>query len=62
MSGNVAVIPANSGSEASSIMQQTRSDNSSDSVKTFMMMIRKLDQVNDVAITNLRNTRNAVNI
>jgi hypothetical protein len=60
LTGNTAVIPANSGSEASALTQQTTG--SSDAVKTFMMMSRKLDQAIDVSNTNLRNTRNAVNV
>jgi hypothetical protein len=62
LTGNTAVIPANSGSEASALTQQTRSSSSSEAVNTFMMMSRKLDQVLDVSNTNLRNTRNAVNV
>lgn len=62
LAGNTAVIPANSGSEASALTQQTGSSGSSNAVNTFMMMSRKLDQVLDVSTTNLRNTRNAVNV
>ena len=61
LTGNTMVIPANSGSEASALTQQTGSNNRS-AVNTFMMMSQKLDQMIDVSNTNLRNTRNAVNV
>ena len=60
LAGNTMVIPANSGSEASAISQQTGTGRNA--VNTFMMMSQKLDQAIDVSTTNLRNTRNAVNV
>jgi hypothetical protein len=61
LSGETAVIPANSGSEASAAAALTtpKGPNASDVIN---MMTQKVDRFTEVAQTNLRNVRNTVNV
>ena len=60
MSGNVAVVPANSGSEASAVAQQTSS--SVNQTRMAQMMTGKVDKMIDITQEHVRDTRRAVNV
>ena len=60
MSGNVAVVPANSGSEASAVAQQTSS--STNQTRMAQMMAGKVDKMIDITQEHVRDTRRAVNV
>jgi hypothetical protein len=60
LSGETAVIPANPGSEASSILRPNSSRVAN--IDTVKMMNQKMDRMISISNANLRDIRNTVNV